>query len=244
MRRVPSTRMARWITGGLLPLATVTAVLARGPVNATSPEPRQEFLLLRNHNVIHGIVRRDGDRFHVQFPHGVIQVRAAAVQRRAASLDAIYHWQRGVITAGDPAGHLQLAEWCIQNGLLGYAAREIMAGQDIDPDYPPLRAVEQRLDALARPPLHTAVRKTGRRTARRRSKSPPRPLRKRRIRTTASRSAVRRGVIHADHRDLARPADRTKRPVGKKRQDPFDPQTFNGRFSTSHPQAAATGQRR
>jgi hypothetical protein len=138
---------------------------------------RTGTLVLNNGNLLEGGVRRVGDRYQVTVPGGQIEVRTSEVRYLAANRDDAYRWVRGRIVQDDALDHLRLAHWCIRWQLLGYAAREIIAAQDIDPKCPGIGPLQRQLHAATHVGQVTqAIHAT-------RVRSRPIPKRRRHVRT-------------------------------------------------------------
>jgi hypothetical protein len=65
-----------------------------------------------------------------------------------------YQHKRANIEAGRVQDHLDLAEWCLRNGLLELAERELADARNADNTHPKIRLLTSRLE-LARQPLPT-----------------------------------------------------------------------------------------
>lgn len=114
--------------------------------------PQQGLLLLRSGGVLQGKIARSGDHFYVALKDGEIRVKAADVELFAHDLDEAYRLKHAALV-GDAAGHLELAGWCLNNNLLGYAAREILSAREANPKHPEIPLLERRLQ-LAVQPVH------------------------------------------------------------------------------------------
>jgi hypothetical protein len=135
---------------GLPGLASAVTGAPAPPNDAASPVlegGRTGTLVLDNGNLLEGGVRRLGDRYQVTVPGGQIEVRTSEVRYLAADRDDAYRWVRGRIAQDEALPHLLLARWCIRWQLLGYAAREIIAAQDIDPKCPGIGPLQRQLHA-------------------------------------------------------------------------------------------------
>ena len=139
---------------GLFGFAAAPAVAASPPAarrkthrSAWRQEVGPVHCALNNGNLLEGAIRRIGARYQVAMPGGQIEVRASEVRFVAADRDDAYRRLRGTIAKDDAFGHLRLAHWCIRWQMLGYAAREILAAQDIDPKCPGIDPLERELRA-------------------------------------------------------------------------------------------------
>jgi hypothetical protein len=270
MWRVSRSIVAALSAGGLLALVAVQAAPAQPQSDTATPKQpddgRPGVLLLRNQNVLEGIVLRVGDRYRVQVPGGVIQVRTSEVGLIARDLDDLYRALSVRVPAGNAQGHLQLAQWCIRNQLLGYAAREMIAAQQIDADCPGLKRLEHQLAETARGPVATEPG-SGRRAARpaldatrhrqptRRSYRQPAGKRGKKAQLARpGRTPQRRSnrAQQSHHAAASRPAPAPERPAIQpdppptatepaypQPVDPFDPEIFNRRYATARAAAGS-----
>jgi hypothetical protein len=126
----------------MLALLSAAIAWAEPPLYST---PQQGLLLLRNGEVVEGKITPTGDRFHVQLPSGEVWVRAADVEIHCRSLEEGYWLKRSVKPLGTVHGHLDLAQWCIQQGLFGHAADELREALSIEPQHPRIDLLERRL---------------------------------------------------------------------------------------------------
>ncbi len=122
---------------GLAPLA-----LAVPPLDIA---PKEGMLLLKNGRVIEGKITRDGDRYYVALPSGEIRIKAANVEVLCRGLDECYRYRRSRLEPSNITHHLELAQWCVQRGLLGYAAQELAVAVEINPQHPRIPLLERRL---------------------------------------------------------------------------------------------------
>lgn len=111
--------------------------------------PDEGLLLLDGGQVLRGKITRAGDHYYVVLPEGEISIKASRVELVCHTLDEGYERKRNKIALGTAQEHLELAQWCLQQGLLGYAAKEVSAAIDLDPLQPRIPLLERRLE-LAR----------------------------------------------------------------------------------------------
>ena len=109
-------------------LPLLICVLAAGfwTVTASAQQPPgpptalgDGLLLLRNGQSIAGKIAREGDRYRVIQPDAELRLRAADVEFFCHNFEEGYQRKRAIIQPGDVYGHLQLAQWCQRNELLG-----------------------------------------------------------------------------------------------------------------------------
>jgi len=105
----------------------------------------QEFLVLRNGEVLSGKVSRDGDRYVVTGDGSQMRFPSREVDFTCRSLDEAYSIQERRIVKGRIDDHLNLADWCLKQELTGYAARELSAAMAIDARHPRVALLDSRL---------------------------------------------------------------------------------------------------
>jgi hypothetical protein len=142
-------------------LPLLVCVLAAGlwPVTGSAQQPPgpttalgDGLLLLRNGQSIAGKIAREGDRYRVIQPDAELRLKAADVEFFCHNFEEGYQRKRALIQPGDAYGHLQLAQWCQRNELLGRAAEELAAATAIEPTHPMLAPLQRRLTmALEKP---------------------------------------------------------------------------------------------
>src|SRR4029078_1613753 len=121
-------------------LSTQSAAADQAPVGEA-----EQFVVLRNGEVLSGQIRRLADRY-ICVPNGTeMRVPARDVDFVCKSLDEAYQVQRNRVIAGRIDDHLNLADWCLRQKLLGYAAGEIGKAMEIDPRNSRLMAFDRRL---------------------------------------------------------------------------------------------------
>jgi len=99
--------------------------------------------------VLRGKITRAGDYYSVSLADGEIRIKSSSVELFCHTLDEGYQRKLTDIAQGTALDHLNLAQWCLQQGLLGYAAQQVSAAIDLDPQQPRIPLLERRLE-LAR----------------------------------------------------------------------------------------------
>jgi hypothetical protein len=132
--------------------AALCAVAANG--DDLSIKPRAGVLLLNNGELIAGTIIAAGDRYDVQLETGEIRVKRSDVAMVCRDAQDCYQKKRAGIEPDVAQDHVDLAEWCVKNGLLDEGEKELAAARAADAAHPKIRLVEARL-ALAREPLKT-----------------------------------------------------------------------------------------
>src|SRR5262245_49362811 len=105
----------------------------------------QEFLVLRNGEVLSGSISRDGDRYVVAGDGSQVRFASREVDFTCRTLDDAYAIQQRRIVKGRIDDHLNLADWCLRQGLTGYAAREVSAAMALDARHPRVALLDSRL---------------------------------------------------------------------------------------------------
>ncbi|HEX3656936.1 MAG TPA: hypothetical protein VHV55_14060 [Pirellulales bacterium] len=131
----------------LLLLASLALATAAEAQQSLAPD--QGLLLLDGGQVLRGKITRAGDYYFVSLGDGEIRVKSSNVELFCHTLDEGYQRKRTNIAQGTALDHLNLAQWCLHQGLLGYAAKEVSAAIDLDPLQPRIPLLERRLE-LAR----------------------------------------------------------------------------------------------
>jgi hypothetical protein len=141
---MPYHRSIRCIT---IALAAMFALAAVRSVDAQqSPQqPAAGVLVLRNGNVLPGVVQRQGNHYRIENEGSVLQIPASQVDMACASLVDAYEQRRQQRVGNATDANLELARWCLRHGLLAEAAREILDARTDDPGHPALRTLDLQL---------------------------------------------------------------------------------------------------
>ena len=123
----------------------IVAVAARGepPTSGDSG-----VLVLKTGQVLAGKLDRAGDRYLIILPDSEIRIRAADVELVCHDLDEVYLHKRSRLITDRPEEHLDLADWCLRQGMLGHAAEELGTAMQLDPRHPRIAVTERRLDQV------------------------------------------------------------------------------------------------
>jgi hypothetical protein len=105
-------------------------------------------VLLRNGQVFYGKAKEEGDRVIVEDEHSTYRLSRQQVLCWADNVDALYQYRVDHRPANSAKQHLADAEWCINNGLFGRAAEEIIALRTLTGDSSAADAMEKRLRLL------------------------------------------------------------------------------------------------
>ena len=119
-----------------------TAALCAEPAK-TAPE--ETVLLLYNGNVLSGKISRQGEHYLVAFSTGEIKIRASQVELVCRDLEDGYQQKRAALLGSDAQGHLDLALWCLRQGLLDHAAGELSEARRLEPNHSRVSVLAQHL---------------------------------------------------------------------------------------------------
>jgi len=82
----------------------------------------------------------------VVLPYGEIRLRAADVAMACRDLEEAYQRKRAAMTLGDVHCHIELANWCLHNDLVGHTAEELLDAMKADPRHPMIPVLQRRLE--------------------------------------------------------------------------------------------------
>jgi len=125
----------------------------------TSLRPEAGVLLLRNGQVLSGLVTRAGDYYIVTLGEtGEVRLPSAEVEALCGSLDEVYEFKMQHLPSSGVKPHLALAEWCLRQNLPRHCSQQLILAMRIDPDNEQLKHLERRLElAIATPPPPAAA---------------------------------------------------------------------------------------
>lgn len=114
-------------------------------------QPQSGVLLLKHGATLSGVITPAGDRYIVLLGEsGEARVPATDVAAVVPDLQAAYEYKRSNL--GDTfAARVELAQWCLQQGLLARAADQILAAERLYGRQSQLESLHQRLVALGTP---------------------------------------------------------------------------------------------
>ena len=140
----PPTAMAYTIGSLFLCMTALwgTAALCAEPPKTV---PEESVLLLYNGNVLSGKVSRQGEHYLVTFSTAEITIRASQVELVCRNLEDGYQQKRAVLRGGSTQDHLDLALWCLRQGLLDHAAGELSEARRLEPNHPRITVLAQHL---------------------------------------------------------------------------------------------------
>ncbi len=130
-------------------IITVFLVLVfRGILSAGPPDlaPTQGVLVLRNGQVIHGAITKEGNRYLVALDlGGEIRLSTASVDLVCKSIKQAYVIKKSRLSTRNADAHLDLAQWCLRHELLACAADQLLDAAAADPKNPRLKTLQRRL---------------------------------------------------------------------------------------------------
>jgi hypothetical protein len=126
----------------------------RDEVPGDDAAPTEKLVVLRNGEVLRGVVERTETHYRIERAGGEIKVKIADVECCCVSLDDAYANKRDSIEPGELDGLLGLADWCLRQGLEDRAAACLDDARELDARHPKLAVLTRRLEmkqAPARP---------------------------------------------------------------------------------------------
>lgn len=142
----------------VLVLLLLTAAFA-APMRAQNAGP-QTIVVLKSGEILKGVVERQGERYCVHGPASEVRVKLSDVDFLCSTLDEAYRRKQSTEITGKIEDHLRLAQWCLRQELLGYAARELSAAMEINPNHPGVGWLDRKLahaQSLAKPVAMSVV---------------------------------------------------------------------------------------
>jgi hypothetical protein len=127
-----------------------------GRADDAPPNAQQQFLVLRNGEVLSGKISLDGDRYVIAGEGSQMRFPSREVDFACQTLDEAYAIQARRVVAGRIDDCLNLADWCLRQGLTGYAARELSAAMVLDARNPRVTLLEGRLQRAIEADAHPA----------------------------------------------------------------------------------------
>ncbi len=143
--------------------ATLVIVCWLSAAGTPEPElaPRDGVLVLDNGGVLSGRVTRAGDYYLVTVgSRSEVRVPVRDVDLYCDSLEEAYRQLRARVDPEDLAGRLDLADWCLRQGLTGAAADELLEVMARQPGHIRLPGLVRRLNTAIEPPRQRAAAQT------------------------------------------------------------------------------------
>lgn len=109
--------------------------------------PTEGLLLLKNGRTLNGKISRAGDFYVVATSESEVQIRVHEAEAVCRDAEDVYARKLERINPRSADDHLEVAQWCIEAGLYGSAARELTEAYRIDDLHPRIPLLERRLRA-------------------------------------------------------------------------------------------------
>jgi hypothetical protein len=133
-------------------LASIAVCLFAGGADELSLAPRAGVLLLNNGELIEGTITASGDRYDVSGRDSEIRIKRSEVAFAGRDAHECYLHKRAGIEEGRVQDHLELTEWCLKNGLVKPAEKELDLARAADSRHPKIRLLEPRLELAKQAP--------------------------------------------------------------------------------------------
>ena len=85
-------------------------------------------------------------------PGGRIRVKPSEVELCCDTLEEVYRQRCARLTLADARDHIDLARWCQQQGLVGFANQELAWAESLEPEHPLIPLMRRRLEMSQSPP--------------------------------------------------------------------------------------------
>ena len=129
------------------------AVPAWGEAAPGKPAGDQQYVLLRNGNVLQGSVVVAGPQVLLRTgKSSEIKLDAHQVAFTAPTLDELYRFRVARRDPNDLAGHLEDARWCLRGGLYDAMSQSLQAARRLDDTHPELLRLQRQLQVALEPP--------------------------------------------------------------------------------------------
>lgn len=96
--------------------------------------PSERLLLLQNGKIVKGVIRKTATGYSVNVTGGQLILPFDEVRLDAADLEDAYRQQRDTMPDRTAAAHIELARWCMANGLPDQARKELRQALKREPD--------------------------------------------------------------------------------------------------------------
>src|SRR4051794_12879500 len=131
-----------------LALAMVRAICGQTPLGSQSG-----VLVLRNGHVLLGDVTRAGDYYIVSPSQGSeLRLKNDEVELFCGSMDEAYEFKARHLSGLSAKPHLELAKWCLRQGLYDKCSDQIAAARRAEPDNQDAKDLETRLKLIVEAP--------------------------------------------------------------------------------------------
>ena len=111
------------------------------PAASRAPDRREEFLLLTDGRMIHGVISREGSLYVVKQKLGTMRFPKKIVEGSFGSIREAFRHKEQRLPEEDPAERMKLARWCLNLQLTAEAKEQLVKVLEISPDHGPAQAM-------------------------------------------------------------------------------------------------------
>jgi hypothetical protein len=134
-------------------IVLLALAIGRAACGQTPLAPQSGVLVLRNGHVLHGDVTRAGDYYIVSQGEGSeLRLKSDDVELFCGSLDEAYEFKVRHLSGISAKPHLELAKWCMRNGMYDRCSEQIAAAMQAEPDNRDVKELETRLKLIVDSP--------------------------------------------------------------------------------------------
>lgn len=99
----------------------------------TENPPTEKFVVLKNHQTIHGIVEQQPEKISVRLPSGSLIVLPKSRVLLVGESPGTIYWELAARTRStDVKGQIEVYRWCVRNNLFDEAANHLLILQEMD----------------------------------------------------------------------------------------------------------------
>src|SRR5437016_757270 len=135
-------------------LTLLLGLAVHGATRGQTPlAPQSGILVLRNGQILEGDVTRAGDYYIVSQGEGSeVRPKADDVELFCGSMREAYDFKVRHLSGITAKPHLELAKWCLRNGMFVQCSEQIAAAMRLEPGSAEARELETRLKLAAETP--------------------------------------------------------------------------------------------
>jgi hypothetical protein len=127
--------------------------MASSTAAQSSIAPEAGVLVLKNGQVLEGAITRAGDYYVVSQGEGSeLKLNANDVELCCASLLEAYEFKASRVSSFSAKSRLDLAKWCLRQGLIEQCTAQLAAAQNIDPTNPQVAELQTRIKLMQETP--------------------------------------------------------------------------------------------
>lgn len=108
--------------------------------------PNERLLLLQNGKMVKGVIRKSATGYVVIVTGGQMVLSFDQVRLEAADTEDAYRQLRDTLPDHTAAAHIELARWCVTNGMLDHARKELREALRREPDSTVAKNMLQRIN--------------------------------------------------------------------------------------------------